>query len=151
MLSKLNLINFCKAVMGPGQKFLTRFGSIFCGSGRVSHLRFGFEFQKFALKMSNFSIFSPSGQKNLFGSGRKVPGSEAGQPLIYCGSKVSSGQVRAHLYCKATYFLWLKIISIRVQSDKELLKTIQYFSFVFCGIFEEFCDVKYCCQLRSKI
>jgi len=43
--------------------------------------------------MSNFSIFCPLGQKNLFGSGRKVPGSEAGQPLIYCGSKVSSGRV----------------------------------------------------------
>jgi len=41
--------------------------------------------------MSNFSIFCPSVKKNLFGSGQKVPGSEAGRPLIYCGSKVSSG------------------------------------------------------------
>jgi len=31
-----------------------RVGSIFCGSGRVSHLWFGFEFGKFPLKMSNF-------------------------------------------------------------------------------------------------
>jgi len=66
--------------------------------GRVSHLWFGFEFGKFPLKMSNFSIFFPSGQKNLFGLGTKVPGSKAGRPLIYCGSKVSSGWARAHLY-----------------------------------------------------
>jgi len=31
--------------------------------------------------------------------GQKVPGSKLGQPLIYCRSKVCSGQVRAHLYC----------------------------------------------------
>jgi len=41
--------------------------------------------------MSNLSIFFTLGQKNLFESGRKVPGSRAGQPLIYCWSKVSSG------------------------------------------------------------
>jgi len=34
-------------------------------------------------------------EKNLFGSGQKLPGSKAGQPLNYCGSKVSSGQVRS--------------------------------------------------------
>jgi len=44
-------------VMGPGQKIdPSRVGSIFCGSGRVSHLWFGFEFEKFPIKMSNFSI-----------------------------------------------------------------------------------------------
>jgi len=64
--------------MGPGQK-------------RVSHLWFGFEFGKYPLKMSNFSIFFPSGQKTLFGSGQKIPRSKEGLPLIYCGSKVSSG------------------------------------------------------------
>jgi len=61
------------------------------GPGQVCHLWFGFE-------ASNFSIFSPFVKKNLFGLGQKVPGSKAGQPLIYRGSKVSSGQVRAHLY-----------------------------------------------------
>jgi len=61
------------------------------GSGLVSHLGFGFG--KFPLEMSNVSIFFPSGPKNLFGSGQKVPGSKADQPLIYCGSKVSSGLV----------------------------------------------------------
>jgi len=82
-----------KLVMGPGQKFLTQVGSIFCGLGRVSHLWFGFEFGKFPLKMSNFSFFS-------LRVGRKVPGSKLGRPLIYCGSKVSLGRVRDHLYEK---------------------------------------------------
>jgi len=48
--------------------------------------------------MSKFSIFCPSGQKNFIGLGQKVPGSELGWPLIYFGSKVCSGRVRAHLY-----------------------------------------------------
>jgi len=72
-------------VMGLSQNFLTR-----VGSGWVSHLWYGFEFVKFPLKMS---IFSHQVKKNLFGSGRKVPGSMAGWPLIYCGSKVSLGRV----------------------------------------------------------
>jgi len=62
-------------------------------SDQVSHLWFGSEFGKFSLKMSNFSIFFPSDQKNLFGSGRKVLRSKACQPIIYCGSKVSSDRV----------------------------------------------------------
>jgi len=58
-------VNFL--VMGPGQKLLTRVGLgrvnfLWHGLGRVSHLWFGFEFEKFALKMSNFSIFCPLGQ-----------------------------------------------------------------------------------------
>jgi len=63
-------------VMGPGQKFLAqvRPGQFFCGSGRVSHLWLGFEFGKFPLKMSNFSISFPSDQKNIFGSGRRRAG-----------------------------------------------------------------------------
>jgi len=74
------------------QKISDGSGSKIFHPGRVSHLWFGFEFQKFPLKMSNFSTFSPSGQKNCFRSGQKVPGSKPGRPLIYCGSKVSSGQ-----------------------------------------------------------
>jgi len=61
------------------------------GPGRVSHLWFGFEFGKFPLKIPNFSIFFPLGQKNLFETGQKVPGSKASRPLIYCGSKVMLG------------------------------------------------------------
>jgi len=47
--------------------------------------------------MSNFSIFALGVKKNCFGLGGKVPGSKLGQLIIYCGSKVSSGRVRAYL------------------------------------------------------
>jgi len=68
--------------MGPGQKFLKGVGSgqsfaARVGSGWISHLWFGFGFGKFPLKMSNFSIFSPSSQKEslwvglLFIAGQK--------------------------------------------------------------------------------
>jgi len=40
-----------------------------------------------------FSSFSPVGQKNLFRSDQKVPGSKLSRRLIYRGSKVSSGWV----------------------------------------------------------
>jgi len=50
--------------------------------------------------LPNFSIFCPSGQKKI---SSERSGSEAGQPLIYCGSKVSSGRVRAHLYTPPTF------------------------------------------------
>jgi len=90
-----------QVVMGPCQIiFWPELGWVnflWLGSGRVSHLCFGFEFGKFPLKMSNFQFFSFSSKK--IPSGRKVPGSKAGRPLIYCGSKlkVRSGRVRAHL------------------------------------------------------
>jgi len=64
-------------IFDPGQ-------FLWLGSGRVSHLWFGFG--KFPLKTSNFSIY--------FSSGQKVPGSKAGWSLIYCRSKGSSGRVR---------------------------------------------------------
>jgi len=51
---------------------------------------FGFGFGKYPLKISNFSIFFPPGQKNLFWLSQKVPG-----PLICCRSKVCLGWVRA--------------------------------------------------------
>jgi len=66
------------------------------GSGQPSlvwHLAYG----KFPLKIPNFSIFCPSGQKNLIRKGQKVSGSKPGRHLIYCGSKVCSGRDRAHL------------------------------------------------------
>jgi len=85
-------------LMGPGQNFWPESGWVnffvaWVGSGRVSHLWFGFELQKFPLKMSNFSIFLLWVKNNCFRSGQKVPGSKPGQPLIYCRSKVSSGRV----------------------------------------------------------
>jgi len=69
-----------KQVMGWGKKYFDpgRVNFLWIGLGRV---RFGLGLENFPLKVS---IFSPSGQK--------VPRSKAGRPLIYYGSKVSSGQ-----------------------------------------------------------
>jgi len=55
---------------GSGSKIFDpdRVNFLWLGSGRVSHLWFGLEFGKFALKTSNFSIFCPSGQKKSVGS-----------------------------------------------------------------------------------
>jgi len=60
--------------------------------GQVSHLWFRFGLGKLPLKIPNFPIFFPLGQKNCFGSGEKVPRSKPGRPLIYCGSKVRWGR-----------------------------------------------------------
>jgi len=84
--------------MGPGQKFLTQVGSgqfFVLGSGRVSHVWFGFEFQKFPLKMSNFSIFFPSGQKKLLQVGSESTRVEAGSAsyLLRVKSKLGLGRV----------------------------------------------------------
>jgi len=86
--------------MGPGQNILTRGGSgqFFVAQVMSAIYGLGLNLENFPLKMSNFSIFFHSSQKNLFGLGQKVPGSKAGWPLIYCRSKVSSARVRAHLY-----------------------------------------------------
>jgi len=59
----------------------------------LNHLWFGFEFGKFPLKTSNFSIFSFRVKKNLFRSHQKVSRSKAGQSLIYCRLKVGLGRV----------------------------------------------------------
>jgi len=79
-------------VMGLGQNFLT-----WVGSGWVDSLWLG-SGQPFMVwdciwKISpKFFNFFALGQKILFGSGRKVPGSKVGWPLIYCGSKISLGR-----------------------------------------------------------
>jgi len=83
-------------VIDPDQKILNRVGSgqIFVarvGLGQPFLVLYGFG--KFLLKMAIFSIFCLAGQKNVIGSGRKVPGSQPGRPFIYCGSKVCSGRV----------------------------------------------------------
>jgi len=79
---------------GSRSKIFSRVGSIFCGSGRVSHLWLGFGFGKLPLKTSNFSIFFPFDQKNLFGSGQKVPGVKGGLAsyLLRVKSKLGAGQ-----------------------------------------------------------
>jgi len=83
--------------MGLGQNFLTRVGSIFCCSGWVGSdiYGLGLNFENFPLKRQIFQLFSLRVKKNCFGSGRKVPRSKSGWPLIYCRSKVSSGRVRS--------------------------------------------------------
>jgi len=84
-------------VMASGQNFLTRvgFGSIFCSSGWVrSAIYMSWVWVwKISPKKINFFHFFPFESKKI-SSG---PGLNAGWPLIYCGSKVCSGQVRAHL------------------------------------------------------
>jgi len=55
-LSKTHMGKIHSLVMGPGQNILTRVGSAIYGL-------LGFGFGKFPLKMSNFSIFFPLGQK----------------------------------------------------------------------------------------
>jgi len=75
-------------------------GSNFYGLGRASHLRSGFEFEKFALKMSNFSIFCPSGQKKslrVVSESTRVGGKSASY-LLRVKCKLGSGWVRAHLW-----------------------------------------------------
>jgi len=77
-------------VIGSGQKFMTRAGQIFCFLGRVgvSHLCFGFGFVKFPLKIPNFSIFFPLGQKISSGWVKKYWGGLlfiAGQKYAWVG------------------------------------------------------------------
>jgi len=78
---------------GSGSKFFDpgRFRSIFCGLGRVGSAIYGsgLNLENFPKKCLIFQFFSLWVKKNRFG---KVPGSKAGWPLIYCGSKVSSSQ-----------------------------------------------------------
>jgi len=78
-------------VMGPGLKILTQVG---LGQFFVARVGLGQPFMVWGCfgKHQILQFFSLRVKKNLFGLGQKVPGSEAGQPLIYCGSKVSLGQ-----------------------------------------------------------
>jgi len=91
--------------MGPGQNFLTRVGSVFCGSGRVESAIFlwlAFEFGKFPLKMTNFSILFPSDQKKSLWVGSESTRVEGGSAsyLLRVKSKLGSGWVGTHLYCQ---------------------------------------------------
>jgi len=86
---------------GSGSKIFDpgRVGSIFSGSGRVSHLWFGLEFGKFPLKTSNFSNFSLRVKKKLLRVGSESTRVKAGSAsyLLRVKSKLGSGRVRAHL------------------------------------------------------
>jgi len=106
------------------------------GLGRVSHLWFLLGGWKFPQKMSNFSIFSLQVKKNLFGLGQKVPGSKAGWPLIYCGSKVNSGQVRAHLYRTIIFLNRKKLLPLFyiliTENSTDIHFTLPYFNKFKC-------------------
>jgi len=81
-LLKRLFVPMSSLVMGLGQKFRP-------GSGQPLMVFIW----KFSPKNVKFFNFCPSGKKNLFGSSQKVTGSKGGRPLIYSGSKVSSGRV----------------------------------------------------------
>jgi len=66
--------------MRPDKEFLTR--------AIVGSAIFGLE--NFPLKSQIFQFF-PLGQKNLLGSGEKVPGSKTGEVLIYECLLLASG------------------------------------------------------------
>jgi len=69
--------------MGQGHKILARVG---LGQPFLVWVR------KISTKNPKFLIF-PFGSKKSLWVMSKVPGSNTGQPLIYCGSKVSLGRV----------------------------------------------------------
>jgi len=79
--------------MGPGQKFLL------LGSRRVSHLWFGYGFGNFPLKMSNFLVFCPSGQKkcHCVGSKSTQVRARSASYLLWVKGMFGSGRVSAHL------------------------------------------------------
>jgi len=65
-------------------------------------------------KNVKFFNFSPSGQK--------VPGSKAGQPLIYCRLKESSGQGPSLLF------------TIESGLRNSLIEILSNFSFIYAGV-----------------
>jgi len=72
--------------MGLGKKFLTLVGS---EQFFVAQVGLGQPFMvwvwvwKISPQNIKFFNFFPFGQKNIFGLCQKVPGSKAGQPLVY--------------------------------------------------------------------
>jgi len=72
-----------------------RVNFLWLGLGRVSHLWFGFEFGKFPLKTSNFSIFFLSSQKKSLQVGSESTHFKGGSAsyLLRVKSKLRSGRV----------------------------------------------------------
>jgi len=94
-------------VIGPGQKFLTRVGSIFVarvGSGQVSHLWFGFRIWKISPKNVKFFNFFPFGSKKLLRVGLESTRIKAGSAsyLLRVKSKLRSGQGPSLVVSKIT-------------------------------------------------
>jgi len=77
--------------------------------GWVSHLWFGSGFEKFPLKIPNFSIFSPLGHKISSVWVKNYPVQRWVSLLFTAGQKyaqVRLGWVRAHLYSKPRYEIY---------------------------------------------
>jgi len=72
--------------MGPGKFFLTQVGSAIFG--------LGMDLENFPWKCQIFQFFALRVKKNVIGSGRKVPRSELGWPLIYWGVNCMFGSGR---------------------------------------------------------
>jgi len=109
-----------RLVMGPGQP----------GSGWVSHLWFGFEFGKFPLKTSNFSIFPFGSKKSLWvGSNMGVGGSAS--YLLQVKSLLGSDQGPSFVWCMCSSHLkLLEDVSHRPyweSIDAKILKPLQSF------------------------
>jgi len=99
--------------MGLGQNFLTRVGSgqpfmVWVWIWEISH------------KNVNFFIFFPSGQTNLFGSGRKVPRSKAGQPLLYCGPIYTEYTLN-----KSKNFIYYRFAGLQMKEPRQKLKELR--------------------------
>jgi len=86
--------------------------SICCCSGWVSHFWFEFGIVNFTLKSQIFQFFSLWVKKNLIRLVQKVLRSKVGRLLIYCRSKVCTGQVESKSVQvkggSASYFLRVK-------------------------------------------
>jgi len=95
--------------------------------------------ENFPLKIAYFSIFFSSGQKKSHRLRSKIPSSKMGQPLIYCGSKVWLGQVRANRTRKVSHGFGQKLHrcgKYRTTYKWQYADT-WYEVFVNCGIY---CD-----------
>jgi len=107
------------------------------GSGQVRLLWFGFEFWKFPLKMSNFSIFFPSGQKKMLPVGSESTRVKAGSAsyLLRVKSKLGLGWVGSCLVgsgpisnphypnlltLKSTFELFINIQKFKLDSPQTL-------------------------------
>jgi len=97
--------------------------------GQVRHFWIKSRFGKFPLKIPNFSTFSLWVKKISWGWVKKFPG----QPLIYSGSKVCLGWVKAQLYSQVALVsqfdisFWIFVISLEFFWKK--LKWQNFFQF----------------------
>jgi len=99
--------HLCKMVLfddGSLSKILFRVGSIFCCSGRVSHLCFGFVFEKFPIKITNFQFFPYESKKSFLV--KKYLGQVGSGPIssaVKRGKKITvSDRSKAFLRAKPT-------------------------------------------------